>query len=58
MLIEQTTKNEKTIALISAENTVITDTQSALNLAMSVKYETGAERIVIKKTIFRKSFSC
>lgn len=56
MLIEQTTKNEKTIALISAENTVITDTQSALDLAMSVEYETGAERIVISKNNISEEF--
>jgi len=56
MLIEQTVKNGKTIALISAENTVITDAQSALDLAMSVKYETGTDRIVINKNNISEEF--
>ena len=37
------------IALVESEDKVITDTQSALDLAMTVKYETGAERIVLDK---------
>lgn len=37
------------IAVVSADEAVIVDAQSALDLAISVKYETGAERIVLDK---------
>lgn len=37
------------IAVVSSDETVMIDTQSALDLVMSVKYETGAERIVLDK---------
>lgn len=33
------------IAVVSGDEVVIADTQSVLDLAMTVKYETGAERI-------------
>lgn len=49
MNIEHLKDNGVDIAVISGDEVVITDTQSALDLAMSVKYETGAERIVIDK---------
>ena len=39
------------IAVVSSEDVVIVDTQSALDLAMTVKYETGASRIVIDKNM-------
>ena len=37
------------IAVVSSDETVMIDAQSALDLVMSVKYETGAERIVLDK---------
>ncbi len=35
---------------------VITDTRSALDLAMTVKYETGAERIALDKKLVCEDF--
>lgn len=37
------------IAVVSSDETVMIDAQSALDLVMSVKYKTGAERIVLDK---------
>ncbi|MDD3416751.1 MAG: DUF4180 domain-containing protein [Lachnospiraceae bacterium] len=45
----------KVVIVISSEN-VITDTQSALDLLATVNYETGANRIVIKKENVVESF--
>ena len=39
------TEKGPVIALVTGPEKVITDTRSALDLAMTVKYETGAERI-------------
>ena len=49
MNIEHLKENGIDIAVVSSDEIVITDAQSALDLAMSVKYETGAERIVLDK---------
>lgn len=48
--------NGTDIAVISSDETVITDTQTALDLAMTVKYETGAARIVISKDLICEDF--
>ena len=37
------------IALVSSDEKVIVDTQSALDLAMTVKYETGTNKIIMDK---------
>ena len=44
------------IAVISSDEKVITDTQSALDLAMTVKYETGATKIAINKKAVADDF--
>lgn len=49
MKIEYLKNNGIDIAVVSSDETVIVDTQSALDLAMSVKYETGAERMALDK---------
>ena len=51
MNIEHFKTDEMDIAVVSSEDVVIVDTQSALDLAMTVKYETGASRIVIDKNM-------
>ena len=51
MQIEHIQNNGTGIAHITAQEPVITNTQSALDLAMSVKYETGASRIAISKDL-------
>ena len=56
MKIEKIIENGITIAIISGDELIITDTQAALDLAMSVKYETGAERIVLDKKNVAEEF--
>ena len=50
MKIEHLKKNGIDIAVVSGDEMIIVDTQSALDFAMTVKYETGADRIVIAKS--------
>ena len=56
MNIEHLKDNGIDIAVVSGDEVVIVDTQSALDLAMTVKYETGAERIVIDKDAVCEDF--
>ncbi len=56
MKMEHLKVNGTDIAVISSEEKLIVDTQSALDLAMTVKYETGATNIVIDKTAVCKEF--
>lgn len=48
--------NGTDIAVISSDEKVIVDTQSALDLAMTVKYETEATNIVIDKAAVCEEF--
>ena len=43
-------------ALVNCENKVITDTQSALDLLMSAKYDIGTKNIVISKQLITEDF--
>lgn len=56
MKIESMIENENKIAVIFSDEKVITDTQSALDLIMTVNYETGADRIVINKGAVAEEF--
>ena len=56
MNIEHLKDNGIDIAVVSGDGMVIVDTQSALELVMTVKYETGAERIVIDKDVVCEDF--
>ena len=56
MKIEHLNENGIDLAVISSDEAVITGVQSALDLMMSVKYETGAERIVIPKELICEEF--
>ena len=38
----------KEIAIVSSNEKIITDTQSALDLVMTVKYETGTNKIIME----------
>ena len=49
MNISTITENEINIAIVSSDENLITDAQSALDLIMSVEYETNSNRIVINK---------
>ena len=56
MKIETITENGVTIAVISDSQNAICDEQSAMELALRVKYETGAERIALEKGLFCEKF--
>lgn len=56
MNIEHLKDNGTDIAVISSDEKLIEDTQSALDLAMTVKYETGAANIVINKSAVCEEF--
>lgn len=56
MNIEHLNINGMDIAVVSSDEMVITDVQSALGLAMTVKYETGAANIVIGKQLVCEDF--
>ncbi len=56
MNIEPYNYNGTELAVISSEQKVIVDVQSALDLAMTVRYETGTSRIVISKDAVCEDF--
>lgn len=56
MKIENIEINEANIAVVSSEDKLIADTQSALDFIMTVKYETNADRIVINKEAVSDEF--
>ena len=56
MKIEIVKDKDCVIAVVSDDKKVIVDTQSALDLAMTVKYETGAANIVIDKKLVCDEF--
>ena len=49
MNMEHLKDNGTDIAVISSEEKLIVDTQSALDLVMTVKYETNSTNIVMNK---------
>lgn len=49
MDLKTISENGTDIAVVSSDAKVIVDAQSALDLAMTVKYETGATRLVVDK---------
>mgnify|MGYP002508095887 FL=1 len=56
MNIEYVNENGVNIAVISGEEVVLADVQSALDLAMTIKYDTGAARIAIDKAAVCEAF--
>lgn len=56
MTIRTISKNNVTCAIIESEETVITDTQSALDTLISAKYEAGTKNIVIDKRLVTEDF--
>ncbi len=56
MKTEVIRKNNTEIAVISSNEPLITDTQSALDLMMTVKYETGCSNIAINKAAITEDF--
>lgn len=49
MKTEIITKNNRSVAVIESDRYLIRDVSSALDLIMSIKYETGCENIAINK---------
>lgn len=56
MRIEYIKENGVTIAVVTGEEKVVTDAASALELAMSAKYETSADRLAIDKRVIAEDF--
>lgn len=56
MKIEKIMTDEANIAVVSSEERIIVDTRSALDLIMTVQYETGADRIAIDKDAVSEEF--
>lgn len=49
MKTEVIKKNNTEVAVVSSDDLLITDAQSALDLIMTVKYETGCSNIAVNK---------
>jgi len=56
MNIETVKNRGLPVAVVTSDEPVITDTQSALDLAMTVKYETGCTNIAINKGAITDDF--
>lgn len=56
MEIEKLKIDGTNIAVISGDEKIIVDTQSTLDLVMSVKYDTGAALLAIDKKIISEDF--
>ena len=56
MNIEYIKDNGVELAVVSSDGKVIVDTQSALDLAMTVKYETGTANLVLDKELICEEF--
>ncbi len=56
MKIEHIKDHGMDIAVVSSDEKVIVDAPSALDLAMTVKYETGAARIAVAKDLICEDF--
>ncbi|MGN1098614.1 MAG: DUF4180 domain-containing protein [Clostridia bacterium] len=56
MKIEKIVEKDTVITLISGEDKVINDTQSALDLIMTIKYEENTNNIVIDKRLIDEKF--
>lgn len=56
MKTEIITKNNTEVAVVNSDKLLITDVQSALDLIMTVKYETGCKNIAINKEAIVEDF--
>ena len=56
MEFEKIDYNNKTVAIVSSDNKVITDVDSALDLLMSANYEAGTKHIVVDKKLITEDF--
>lgn len=56
MNIEKVETDKGTIAVVSSNEILIKDVQSALDLMATVQYETGSHRMVMNQSIFSEAF--
>lgn len=56
MNIEKIETDGGTIAVVSSNEILIEDVQSALDLMATVQYETGSHRMVMNQSIFSEAF--
>ena len=56
MQIETIQENGVNIAVITGEGKLVTDAASALELALSARYEAGADRIAVDKKVIAEDF--
>lgn len=56
MSIETITEKNIKIAVVSGPDACVTDVQTALDLMMTVKYETSADRIALEKGVLTEEF--
>ena len=56
MNLKQLERNGKIITQVETEETLITDVQSALDLMATVRYETGADRMILPKIALDERF--
>ena len=56
MSIETITEKNIKIAVVSGPDVCVMDVQTALDLMMTVKYETGADRIALEKGVLTEEF--
>lgn len=56
MNIVQLERNGEIIAQVETEETLMTDVQSTLDLMATVRYETGADRVILPKAALDERF--
>ena len=56
MEIKRVEQNQVAIAIVTSNELLITDVQSALDLMATVRYETGSDRIIIDKIAISEDF--
>lgn len=56
MNIEKIVKNGTICAVVRSDEIIIADTQSALDLLMTAKYDLGTKNIVINKKLIKEEF--
>ncbi len=56
MKIEKIIRNHIPIAVVNSSECILKDTQSALDLIMSIEYETGCDRIALNKESITEDF--
>lgn len=56
MAIEKIEQDNKILALVTGNEKIITDVQSALDVAISVKYDINTNKIIIDKKVIAEDF--